>query len=45
MCTMNDSLLELVRKKTVAPEEAMNKALDKGGLMTMFTKNGIALPH
>ncbi|MDD5673238.1 MAG: PilT/PilU family type 4a pilus ATPase [Chitinivibrionales bacterium] len=44
MCTMNDSLLELVRKKIVAPEEAMNKALDKGGLMTMFTKNGIVLP-
>jgi twitching motility protein PilT len=45
MCMMNDSLLELVRKKLVAPEEAMDKALDKAVLAGMFAKTGISLPR
>jgi len=45
MCMMNDSLLELVRKRLVAPEEAMDKALDKSGLAGMFAKTGISLPR
>ena len=42
MCTMNDSFFELVKQKTVTPEEAYDKALDKPGLLGMFEKNGIA---
>jgi twitching motility protein PilT len=41
MCTMNDSFFELVRQRTVSPEEAYDKALDKPGLLGMFEKNGI----
>jgi twitching motility protein PilT len=41
MCTMNDSLLNLVRQKKVMPEEAFDKAIDKTGLLSMFEKNGI----
>jgi len=41
MCTMNDSFFELVKQKTVSPEEAYDKALDKPGLLGMFEKNGI----
>jgi twitching motility protein PilT len=44
MCMMNDSLAELVRKKIVAPEEAMDKALDKSGLAVMFQKIGVSVP-
>ncbi|HEX8412029.1 MAG TPA: type IV pilus twitching motility protein PilT [Thermoanaerobaculia bacterium] len=43
MCLMNDSLLELVKKHIVAPEEALAKAVDKNGLSAMFTANGIAV--
>jgi len=42
MCLMNDSLLELVKKQIVAPEEALAKAVDKNGLAAMFTANGIS---
>jgi twitching motility protein PilT len=41
MCTINDSFFELVKQKTVTPEEAYDKALDKPGLLGMFEKNGI----
>jgi twitching motility protein PilT len=41
MCTMNDSFLDLVRQKKVAPEEAYDKAIDKTGLLGMYQKNGI----
>jgi len=41
MCTMNDSFLELVKQRTVSPEEAYEKALDKPGLLGMYEKNGI----
>ena len=41
MTLMNDSLLELVKKKIVAPEEAYAKAVDKVGLLGMFRKSDV----
>ncbi len=41
MCTMNDSFMELVKQKKVAPQEAFEKAIDKNGLLGMFNKFGI----
>ena len=41
MCLMNDSLLDLVRRKIVEPREAYAKAVDKTGLASMFAANGI----
>jgi len=41
MCTMNDSLTDLVRRKTVEAREAYIKAVDKQGLLGMFKNNGI----
>jgi twitching motility protein PilT len=41
MCLMNDSFLELVKKKIVEPQEAYAKAVDKNGLVTMFKSNQI----
>jgi twitching motility protein PilT len=43
MCLMNDSLLDLVRRKLVEPREAYAKAVDKSGLAAMFAANGIEL--
>jgi twitching motility protein PilT len=41
MCTMNDSLTDLVRRKTVDAREAYIKAVDKQGLLGLFKNNGI----
>ncbi|HWS70767.1 MAG TPA: type IV pilus twitching motility protein PilT [Thermoanaerobaculia bacterium] len=41
MCLMNDSFLELVKKKIVDPQEAYAKAVDKNGLLQMFKSNQI----
>jgi twitching motility protein PilT len=41
MCMMNDSLLDLVKKKIVEPQEAYAKAVDKVGLLTMLKSNQI----
>jgi twitching motility protein PilT len=41
MCLMNDSLLDLVKRKIVEPREAYAKAVDKAGLAGMFAANGI----
>jgi twitching motility protein PilT len=41
MVTLNDALMELVTKKLVEPDEAMVKAVDKGGLETLFKRAGI----
>jgi twitching motility protein PilT len=41
MCLMNDSLLDLVKRKVVEPREAYAKAVDKVGLKGMFEVNGI----
>jgi len=43
MCLMNDSLLDLVRRKVVEPQEAYAKAVDKTGLASMFAANGIEM--
>jgi twitching motility protein PilT len=41
MCLMNDSLIDLVKRKIVEPEEAYAKAVDKNGLITMYKSNQI----
>jgi twitching motility protein PilT len=41
MCLMNDSFLELVKRKVVDPQEAYAKAVDKAGLLAQFKKNNI----
>jgi twitching motility protein PilT len=43
MRLMNEALTELVEKKLVLPEEAMNKAVDKTGLATAFKSRGIEI--
>jgi len=43
MALLNDALIELVNNKTVAPEEAYQKAVDKTGIMSLLTKAGITL--
>jgi twitching motility protein PilT len=43
MALLNDALIELVNKKTVAPEEAHQKAADKTGFMSLLTRSGINL--
>ncbi len=44
MATLNDSLLDLVKKGLVEPAEAMSKAVAKGELRQLFERNGISLP-
>ena len=41
MRLLNDALTELVEKKLVLPEEAMSKAVDKGGLLTALKARGL----
>jgi len=41
MCLMNESLLDLVKRKVVEPREAYAKTADKSALAAMFTANGI----
>ncbi len=41
MCTMNDSFMDLVKQKKVNPQEAYEKAIDKAGLLGMFSKYAI----
>jgi twitching motility protein PilT len=43
MCLMNESLLDLVRRKVVEPREAYAKAVDKAGLAALFNTNGIEM--
>ncbi|HEV7766970.1 MAG TPA: type IV pilus twitching motility protein PilT [Thermoanaerobaculia bacterium] len=43
MSLMNDAMLDLVRKKVVEPKDAYSKAVDKSGLASMFTANGIEM--
>ncbi len=44
MTTLNDALLDLVKKGLVEPAEALGKAVAKGELKQLFERNGIALP-
>ena len=37
MCMLNDSLMDLVRRKQVEPKEAYIKAVDKTSLLGLFT--------
>jgi twitching motility protein PilT len=41
MCLMNDSFLDLVKRKVVDPQEAYAKAVDKTGLLGMFRRGGV----
>jgi hypothetical protein len=41
MCLMNDSFLDLVKRKVVDPQEAYAKAVDKAGLLAQFKRNSI----
>ncbi len=41
MTTMSDSILELVRKKLVEPQEGYARAMDKVALLSSYKKNGI----
>ena len=41
MVTLNDSLMNLVSKKLVAPEEAYSKAVDKAGFEGLLKRAGI----
>ena len=41
MVTLNDSLMNLVTKKLVAPEEAYAKAVDKTGFEAMLKRAGV----
>jgi twitching motility protein PilT len=41
MCLMNDSFLDLVKRKVIEPQEAYSKAIDKVNLVNMFRKNNI----
>ena len=41
MCLMNDSFLDLVKRKIVDPQEAYAKAVDKANLLASFKKNNI----
>ena len=43
MVTLNDSLMELVTKKLVAPDEAYSKAVDKGGFEMLLKRANITL--
>jgi twitching motility protein PilT len=43
MSLMNDSFLDLVKRRVIRPEEAYAKALDKAGLLGVFKRNGVDL--
>jgi twitching motility protein PilT len=44
MATLNDSLLDLVKKGLVEPAEAMSKAVAKAELKQLLERAGISLP-
>jgi twitching motility protein PilT len=44
MILLNDSLVDLVKRKLIEPREAYVKCVDKTGLLGMFRSNGIPLP-
>ena len=41
MVLLNDALIDLVKRKVVAPEEAYRKAVDRAGLLSQLAKAGI----
>ena len=40
MCTMNDSLIDFVKRDLVEPKEAYMKAVDKSGMKTALAQLG-----
>ncbi len=40
--TLNDSLLQLVKRKIVEPQEAYVKAVDKEGLLSLYKRNNVS---
>jgi twitching motility protein PilT len=44
MCLLNDSLVDLVRRKVIEGQEAYAKAMDKTSLLGQLRKNGIETP-
>ena len=44
MTTLNDSLLDLVKRGLVEPAEALSKAVAKNELKALFERNEIQLP-
>ena len=45
MVTLNDALFELVKKKIVAPQDALAKAIAKAELKAMLERLGSGAPH
>jgi twitching motility protein PilT len=45
MIMMNDTLVDLVKRGLVTPEEALLKAIDKNGLLAQFKNANITLPN
>jgi twitching motility protein PilT len=45
MCVMNDSLLDLVKKKLVEPKDAFAKSLNKADFKTLLEREGIRIPN
>jgi twitching motility protein PilT len=43
MVTLNDALLDLVRKKLVLPEEALSKSVSKAELRKALDASGLKL--
>ncbi len=41
MCLMNESFIDLVKRKVIAAEEAYDTAVDKAGLLAMMKKNNL----
>ncbi len=44
MCLMNESFLDLVKRKVIEPRDAYARAVDKAGLLSMFRRAGIETP-
>ncbi len=45
MCVMNESLLELVKKKLVEPKDAFAKSLNKADFAKLLEREGIRIPN
>ena len=41
MCLLNDSLVDLVKRNLVTPQEAYAKAVDKASLLGQFSRSGV----
>jgi hypothetical protein len=44
MVSLNDALMDMVTRKLVAPEEALNKAVDKAGFESLLKRVPAAPP-